>query len=83
MSITISIKVKRELIAIADKMIKYGLARSRSHAFNIMIERGLHEIIKEVSVWDDAYSKADELISRGFKLKHGKLNELLEEGRKR
>ena len=81
MYVTISIRVKRELVSIADKMVKYGLARSRSHAFNIMIEKGLHEVMKEVSVGEDAYNKADELISKGFKLRHGKLNEMLEEGR--
>ena len=81
MSVTISIRVKRELVSIADKMVKYGLARSRSHAFNIMIERGLHEVIEKVAVWEDAYNKADELISKGFELRHGKLNEMLEEGR--
>ncbi len=81
MSVTISIRVKRELVSIADKMVKYGLARSRSHAFNIMIERGLHEVIEKVAVWEDAYNKADELISKGFELRDGKLNEMLEEGR--
>jgi len=29
-------------------MVKYGIARSSSHAFNIMIEKGLAEVLKEV-----------------------------------
>jgi len=41
MSVTISVKVKREVAELADRMVKYGLARSRSHAINIMIERGI------------------------------------------
>ena len=40
MSVTVSIKVRREIVELADKMVGLGLARSRSHAFNIMIERG-------------------------------------------
>jgi hypothetical protein len=35
MRISVSIKVRRELAA---KMVRYGIARSRSHAFNVMIE---------------------------------------------
>ena len=40
MGVSVSIKVRRELVELADKMVKYGIARSRSHAFNIMIEKG-------------------------------------------
>jgi hypothetical protein len=48
MSVTVTIKVRRELVELADKMISYGLAGSRSHAFNIMIEKGLKEVLGEV-----------------------------------
>jgi len=41
MSVSVSIKVRKEIVELADKMVKYGLARSRNHAFNILIERGL------------------------------------------
>ena len=34
LSVTVSIKVRREPVEIADKMVRYGVARSRSHAFN-------------------------------------------------
>jgi len=39
MNVSVSIKVRREIVELADKMVKYGLARSRNHAFNILIER--------------------------------------------
>ena len=39
MSITVSIKVRREVVELANKMVRLGLAKSRSHAFNIMIEK--------------------------------------------
>jgi metal-responsive CopG/Arc/MetJ family transcriptional regulator len=53
MSVTVTIKVRKELVELADKMVGYGLARSRSHAFNIMIERGLKEVLREVEYWDN------------------------------
>lgn len=79
MSISISIKVRRELVEIADKMIKYGIARSRSQAFNIMIEKGLAEVIKEVEFWENVYRRIEELEKQRFKLKHGGLSGLLSE----
>ncbi len=83
MSVTISIKVKRELVELAEKMVKYGLAKSRSNAFNLMIEKGLAEIRKEVEFWDKVYRKAKELEKKKVRLEHGKLNELLTEDRER
>jgi len=32
MSISVSIKVRKELAELADKMVRYGIARGRSHA---------------------------------------------------
>ncbi len=83
MSVTISIKVKRELVELAEKMVKYGLAKSRSNAFNLMIEKGLEEIKKEVGFWDRVYEKVKELEKKKVRLEHGKLNELLVEDRAR
>lgn len=83
MSVTVSIKVRKELVELADKMIKLGLAKSKSHAFNIMIERGLKEVLKEVEFWESMYRDVEELKKQKFVLRHGNLNELLEEGRSR
>jgi len=46
LSVTVSIKVRKEVIELADKMVRLGLARSC--AFNIIIEKGLKEVLKEV-----------------------------------
>jgi len=81
MSVTVSIKVRKELVELADKMIRYGIARSRSHAFNIMIERGLKEVLKEVRFWDQVYEKAKEFEDKNYKIRHGGLTKLLEEDR--
>ncbi len=80
-SVTVSIKVRRELVELADKMVKYGIARSRSHAFNVMIEKGLAEVAREVEYWDNVYRRVEELEKQRYKLRHGGLNQILQEGR--
>ncbi|RLG85573.1 MAG: hypothetical protein DRO18_05620 [Thermoprotei archaeon] len=81
MSVTISIKVRKEIVDIAEKMVKYGIAKSRSHAFNIMIEKGLKEVIKEVEFWDKVHEKAEEFEKMNYRIRHGGLLKLLEEDR--
>jgi hypothetical protein len=77
---TVSIRVRREVVELADKMVRYELARSRSHAFNILIERGLSEVVKEVGFWEEVYRDVEELEKSGFKISHDGLNRLLDEG---
>jgi len=81
--VPVSIKVRRELVELADKMVRYGIARSRSHAFNLMIERGLRSVVEEVELWERAERRAEELLEQGFELRHGGLGRLLEEDRSR
>jgi len=83
MSTTVSIKVRREVVDLADKMIRYGFARNRSHAFNILIEKGLNEVMKEVRFWEQVYKDVEELERSGFKISHGGLSKMLEEERYR
>jgi hypothetical protein len=77
---TVSIRVRREVVELADKMVRYELARSRSHAFNILIERGLSEVVKEVGFREEVYRDVEELEKSGFKISHDGLNRLLDEG---
>jgi len=83
MSVTVSIKVKKNVLELVDKMVKYGLARSRNQALNILIEKGLESIKDEIRYWDEIYCKSEELVKKGFKLSHGGLNKILEEVRSR
>jgi hypothetical protein len=64
-------------------MVRYGLARSRSHAFNILIEKGLNEVMKEIGFWEQVYRDVEELEESGFKIAHGGLSKMLEEERYR
>jgi len=73
----VSIKVRKEIIELAEKMVKYKLARSRSHAFNILIEKGLKEAKKDVEFWEQVYKDVEELEKASFKIAHGRLNKML------
>jgi len=42
-------------------MVEYGIARSRSRAFNLTIEKGLRSAVKGVQRWENIYSKAGKL----------------------
>jgi hypothetical protein len=39
MSHTVSVRVRRELVGMADEVVRYGLARSRPHVFSILRKR--------------------------------------------
>ena len=83
MSVTVSVKVKKDVLKLVDKMVEYGLARSRNQALNMLIEKGLESIRDEIIYWDEIYRKSEELVKKGFKLSHGGLNKILEEDRLR
>ncbi len=83
MLVIVSIKVRREIVDLADKMVKYGLARSRSHAFNIMIMKGLEKVLEEITFWESVYDRAEEYRRVNYVIRHGGLSRLLEEGRSR
>ncbi|MFZ8855468.1 MAG: hypothetical protein ACO2OQ_04825, partial [Thermofilaceae archaeon] len=65
MGVAVTIKVRRELVELAEKMVALGLARSRSHAFNLMIERGLRSVVEELERWESIYRRAEELERQG------------------
>jgi len=41
--VPVSLKVKKEFVELAEEMVKLGIARSRNHAFNIILEKGMRE----------------------------------------
>jgi len=62
-------------------MVRYGLVRSRSHAFNIFIEKGFEWVVKEVGFWEQMYKDVEGLEKSGLKIAHGRLSKMLEEER--
>jgi hypothetical protein len=63
------------------RWLSTGLPKNRFHAFNILIEKGLNEVVREVEFWEQAYRDVEELERSGFKIAHGGLNRMLEEER--
>ena len=45
-TIPVSLKVKKEIVEVAEELVKLGIARSRNHAFNIILEKGVREARK-------------------------------------
>ena len=41
---TVTIKVRDEVDVIIEEMVKLGIARSKNHAYNIVIEAGLPKV---------------------------------------
>jgi len=56
-------------------IVKYGLARSRNYAFNILIKKVLLKL-REVGFWENMERRFEEL-EEDFKLSYGGLNKLL------
>ncbi len=81
MSVPVTIKVKKEVVELADEMVKHGLAKSRSSAFNIIIERGLQSAMEELEYWKGIRERVDEIKRKGIRIARGDLTGLLEEER--
>ncbi|MEM4019471.1 MAG: hypothetical protein QXG57_04540 [Thermofilaceae archaeon] len=81
MSVAITVKVRKSVAKLADRMVKLGLARSRSHAINVMIERSIERVEDEVSFWERVEERVSQLLKDDRKVSHSGLSKLLEEGR--
>lgn len=81
MSVPVTIKVKKEVVELADEMVRYGLAKSRSNAFNIIIEQGLQRAAEELEYWKEIKGQVEEMKRKGVRIAHGGLSRLLEEER--
>ncbi len=79
--VPITIRVKKEIVELAEKMVKYGIARSRSHAINLVIQYGLGKVIEEVKFWENLHKGVEELKRRKYRISRGGLSGLLSEER--
>ncbi|WP_287689204.1 hypothetical protein [Metallosphaera javensis (ex Sakai et al. 2022)] len=65
----------------ADEMVRYGMAKSRSNAINIMIELGIQKVKQELDFWKKISEGVGELKKNNYKMQHGGLSKILEEER--
>jgi hypothetical protein len=85
MSTTASIKVRREIVELADKMVRYGLARSMTPPTTsiLPIDPSRIDLEVEISSVDGLkeFRDVEELEKSGFRIAHGRLSKMLEEER--
>ncbi len=77
----VSIRVKKEVLKLADRMIRLGLAKNRSQAINMMIERGMDYVKREVERWEEIRKNVEKMRKSGFRIRRGDLSKILEEDR--
>ncbi len=66
MAVPVTIRVKREVEELAKRMVELGIARSRSHAYNIMIEVGLREARRMVEEKEAVKRLVEEFMEKGL-----------------
>ncbi|BCS93135.1 hypothetical protein L3N51_02379 [Metallosphaera sp. J1] len=60
---TVTIKVKDEIYELAEEMVKLGIVNSKNEAFNLVMEKGLREVIRVI----EEERRANELAERWLK----------------
>ena len=81
MTIPVTIKLKKDIVELAEKMVKYGVAKSRSHAIRLMIEHGIEKVTKELEFWESLRRGVEKLKRSNYRISHGGLSALLNEER--
>ena len=64
--VSVTIKVRREVAELAEEMVRLGLARSRNHAFNLILELGLGEARRLVERRRSVERLVREFMERGL-----------------
>ncbi len=82
-SVSVTIKVRKEVVDLAEEMAKLGLARSRNHAFNIILEMGLENAKKMVKRKREAKKLLRLFLERGLPYRNLLTARDVEEGRER
>jgi len=63
---TVTIKVKEEVAEVVEEMVKLGIARSRNHAYNIIIEAGLPKVLELIEHRRKVRELADRFLREGL-----------------
>lgn len=82
-SVSVTIKVRKEVVDLAEEMVELGLARSRNHAFNIILEMGLENAKKMVERKREAKKLLRLFLEKGLPYHSLPTVKDVEEGRER
>ncbi len=80
---TATIKVRKEVAELVEEMVKLGIARSRNHAYNMLIEAGLPKIIEIVERKKRVKKLVKEFLEKGLPYKNLPTVDDVEEARNR
>lgn len=80
---TVTIKVNRRIAEIVEEMVRLGIARSRNHAYNIIIEAGLPKIMELIECKRRARELTERFLREGLPYESLPTVDDVEEARKR
>jgi len=60
LSVVVSIRVGRDIVVLADEMVRYGMASSRSEALRLLLEAGVEGVRREL----ERRRRVEELVER-------------------
>ena len=60
LSVVVSIRVRRDIVLLADEMVRYGMAPSRSEALRLLLEAGVEAVRREL----ERRRRVEELVER-------------------
>jgi len=81
--VAVTIKVRREVAELAEEMVRLGIARSRNHAYNMLIEMGLEEARRLVERKRAVKKLVEEFMEKGLPYENLPTAEDVEEERAR
>jgi len=80
---TVTIKVSKRIVEIVEEMVRLGIARSRNHAYNIIIEAGLSKVMELIEHKRKVRELTEKFLREGIPYRNLPTVEDVEEGRKR
>ncbi|WP_238026316.1 MULTISPECIES: VapB-type antitoxin [Metallosphaera] len=66
MSITLTIKVRREVANLINKLLELGIAKTKNEAVNLLIEYGKAEIERKLREEEEVRKLVDKWLREGF-----------------
>lgn len=60
LSVVVSLHVRRDIVLLADEMVRYGMASSRDEALRLLLEAGVEVVRREL----ERRKRVEELVER-------------------
>ncbi len=80
---TVTLKVRDEVDALIEELVRLGIARSKNHAYNMVIEAGLPKIRELIERRKKVLELVERFLEKGLPYTNLPTHEDVEEGRAR